>query len=99
MSDDKEKEIEAIFNSMKDSKRAKPSPELYGKIHKQIFTRSTKVISITQLKKYAAAACFILLLNTIALYSYNLQKGTAEQDVAAVDNYQESLITSYEIYE
>lgn len=102
MNHDKDKWMEEVFDSMKSSQRATPSPDLFAKIEEQIETSSGKVISINQWKYAVAAAVLILLINASALIYYNQQDGKYQdtyEDLAVADNYDQSLISSFQIYE
>lgn len=98
MNDEKEKWIADVFSSMKESQRAKPGSELLGKIEDQIDLSKAKVVSMPYWK-YAAAAAFLLLINSTALIYHIQNKKLNDEDVALVDAYSESLIRSFQIYE
>ena len=99
MNDEKEKRMEEVFQSMKGSHRAKPSPELFAKIESQIEVSKGKLIPLHQWKYAAAAAALVLFINVTALLYYDQHAGVANEDVAVVDTYSESLISTYQIYE
>ena len=71
MNKEKEKWIEDVFQSMKGAQRAKPRPELFNKIENQIYSSNAKIIQNFQWRSYAAAVILLLLINTMALISYN----------------------------
>lgn len=99
MNDKKEKWAEEVFQSMKGSQRAKPRPELYVKIENQIAFSKANVVPLYQWRYYAAAAVLILLVNTTALIYFNQNKQVNDENVAIMDTYNQSLISSYQIYE
>lgn len=90
--------IEDIIHSMEGSERAKPDPRLLEKIHEQIHDKHT-VIQLSQLRKYAAAAIFILALNASILIFLN-QKSENETEVVRLNSLQqEALINSFQLYD
>ena len=98
MMNDKEKWMDAVMYSMRHSERAEPNAELYEKIEAQLYGTSTKVIPLYQWKSYVAAVV-ILLLNISAVLYYNTQGADEQyQDMAGVDIYEQSFVTSYQIY-
>lgn len=99
MSDAKEKWMEKVFRSMKGSQRATPSPELFAKIKGQVTGSITKVVPMYQWKYAVAAAALILLVNTAALFYYSNDNGISYENAVAVDTYNQSLISTYQIYE
>lgn len=99
MNKDKEKWIEEVFESMEGSQRAKPSPMLFTKIKERIDSSNSKVAPIYQWSNYAAAVAVVFLVNICALISYNRNEVLPNSNVAAVDMYDEPLITSFQIYE
>ncbi|MEM8524168.1 MAG: hypothetical protein AAGG68_05980 [Bacteroidota bacterium] len=99
MSDEKEKWMEEVFQSMSGGQRAKPRLELFSKIENQITFSKAKIVSLRQWKLAAAAAAFILLINTATLIYYNQSNQMNEEEVAVVDTYEESIINFYQIYE
>ncbi len=99
MSTEKEKWMDEVFESMKGSQRARPSPELFAKIEGKIVPAKGKLIPIQQWRYAVAAAVLVLLVNSAAMLYYNQQDGVAYEDVAAVDTYSQPLITNYKIYE
>lgn len=90
--------IEDIIHSMEGSERAKPDPGLMERIHEQIYDKHS-VIQLSQLRKYAAAAIFILALNASILIFLN-QKAENESEVARVNTpHQDGLINSFQLYD
>jgi len=98
MNDKNEQWIEEIFQSMKDSQRAKPPPGLFAKIEDQITVSKAKLVPLHQWKYVAVAAALILLVNTTTLIYYNQHNKVPYEDVTVVDTYNQSLIKSYQIY-
>lgn len=102
MRDEKEKWIEAVFNSVKDSKRAKPSSDLFAKIEQQISQPKAKVISMRQIALGIAAAILILIFNIFAMRQFVNQRqdfNTNVYDVVISDVSSQTLISNYKIYE
>ena len=99
MNDEKEKWMKDVFTSMKGSQRAKPKPELFAKIENRIDLTKVKTIPLRQWQYTVVAASFILLINTTALFLYNQNNQIDYEEVVLVDNYSNSLISSYQIYE
>ncbi|MEZ5044879.1 MAG: hypothetical protein R2828_33615 [Saprospiraceae bacterium] len=99
MDDEKEKWMKDVFESMKGSQRAKPKPELFAKIENRIVLSQVKVIPLRQWQYTVVAASFMLLINTTALFFYNQNNQMDYEEVVVVDTYNESLISSYQIYE
>lgn len=100
MNIEKDKWKKAVLESMKDSQKAKPRPELYGMVEKQIFSQPIQLIPIHQWKKYVAAASVVLLLNISAIFYYSQNKIiplSSEMVATYIDS--ETFITSYQIYE
>lgn len=102
MSSEKEKWLEEVFNSMEGSQRARPRPELLAKIENQIGDSKANVIALPQLRKYAAAAAVLLLINASALMYYIQNQDLSSQNIAALnvdaDLYDESYINSFQLY-
>lgn len=67
-------DAEEIYQSMKGSQRAKPSPELFAKIENPIAASKDMVIPPQQWRYAAAAAVLNLFMNVSALLYYNLDK-------------------------
>lgn len=99
MTEDKEKWMEAVFQSMKSSQRAKPRPELLAKIEDRIKDSTSKVIPLHQWRYAAAAAVLILFANTSALLFYNQYEEVPVAEAVVADAYSQSLISNYQIYE
>ena len=99
MNEEKDEWAEEIFQSMKGSKRSKPSPELLSKIESQIAFSNIKIVPRLQWRYAAVAAILILLLNTTALIYYKRHQQMKDAKVAVVDTYERPLIRSYQIYE
>ncbi|WKN42749.1 hypothetical protein [Tunicatimonas pelagia] len=96
---DQEKWVEAVFQSMKGSRRATPSPELFSKIQSQIEDSKSKVVPLYPWR-YVAAAVAVLFVNATALIYYNQpEEVSSDSMVVAEDGYGQPLISSYQIYE
>lgn len=98
MNDEKEKWIEDVFQSMKGSQRAKPSPELFANIQNRIAPAEAKLVPIYQWKSAVAAAAMILFVNITVLFYYHQQEGLSYEDTSVADAYHEALISTYQIY-
>ncbi|WP_299602008.1 hypothetical protein [uncultured Aquimarina sp.] len=98
MDEEKEKWVEAIFQSMKDSRRASPKPELLSKINKQIHFEQVDFVPFTKLRYGLVAAIFVLLVNSIALVYYVQNQQLNHKERTFMNVYNESLINSYQIY-
>lgn len=99
MNDEKEKWMKDVLNSMNGSQRTKPKPELFAKIENRIALSKVRVIPRRQWQYTVMTASFILLINTTALFFYNQTNKIDYEEVVVVDTYNESLISSYQIYE
>lgn len=97
--DDKQKWIDDVFDSMQGSRRAKPSPELFGKIETEIDAPEARVIPMYQWRLTAAAAVLLLVLNVFALrqVAESNALNTGEWVVERTSNQQ--LISNFKIYE
>ena len=99
MKDDKDKWIENVFDSMKGSKRAKPSHELFAKIEHQINAPEAKTISMRQWSYTVAAAVLVLVLNVFALRQITQSNELNAGEMIVSDASSQSLISNYNIYE
>ncbi|GAB5554838.1 MAG: hypothetical protein Sapg2KO_44290 [Saprospiraceae bacterium] len=99
MNDEKEKWMEEVLQSMKGIQRAKPMPELLTKIENQIASSKMEVVHLRQLRYVAAIIVLLLFVDTIALVYDNQNQQPNNEDVAVMDTYNQSLISSYQIYE
>jgi len=99
MNDEEEKWMEEVFQSMKGSERAVPRLDLFAKIEEEIAASNTKVVPIRQLRYAAAVAAILLFVNGIALINYNQNSQTSYGDTMVSDDYSQSLISTYQIYE
>lgn len=97
MNEEQEKWEEDVFLSMKGSRRARPQSALLAKIEDQLARSSTKVVPLRQWRFAVAATILILLVNSMALYTYYYQENYS--DMAVVDHFCQSFIRSYQIYE
>jgi len=98
MNNEREKWIDEVFQSMKGSERAKPRPDLLAAIEDQIAASKARVIPMQQWKYAAAVAAIILLVNAVALTSYDASTAGSYEDTLAATTYGEPLISSYQIY-
>lgn len=100
MSNEKEKWIEEVFQSMKGSKRAQPRKELFAKIQNQIGAIEPKVIPLHHMRYAAAVAILLLILNAFALQQFQ-QSNTLQKDemISSTASYNQSIISDYKIYE
>lgn len=99
MNDEKEKWMEDVFQSMKGSQRAKPRPDLLVKIQNRIGVVDAKIVPLRQWRYVTAAAILLLLIDMSALVYFSQHNQVNYEDVAVVDTYNQSLISSYQIYE
>ena len=99
MNDEKEKWMEDVFQSMKSSQRAKPRPDLFVKIQDRIGVGDAKIVPLRQWRYATAAAVLLLLINTVVLIYSSQQNQVNYEDVTVVNTYNQSLISSYQIYE
>ena len=90
--------IEDIIHSMEGSERAKPDPGLMEKIHEKIHDNHAG-IQLSQLRKYAAAAIFILALNASTLIFLNHKSESKSKVVGTNDQHQDALIQSFQLYD
>lgn len=95
---DQEKWVEEVFQSMKGSQRAKPSPELFSRIQGQIEGSKSNIVPLYPWR-YVAAAVVIVFFNVTALFYYNQPEEVSSGNVMVADVYSQSLISSYQIYE
>jgi len=54
---------------------------------------------MNQWKRIAAAAALIFLINSIAVINYSNYKEVSNEDLTVVDIYDDSLVSSFNIYE
>ncbi|MEM1120251.1 MAG: hypothetical protein AAGJ18_07360 [Bacteroidota bacterium] len=99
MKDEKEKWMDAVFQSMQGSQRARPRPDLLAKIENQIAVSKVKIVSLRQWKYAVAAAAIILLMNITALRHFHQPQPMNEEKVVALETYSQSLTSSFQIYE
>ncbi|MCB0633507.1 MAG: hypothetical protein R2824_10750 [Saprospiraceae bacterium] len=97
--DDKEKWINEVFDSIKDSERATPPPDLFVRIEKQIDVPEAAVIPLQRWRLAIAAAVLLLLINALALRTFTQDHVLNVAETAASDAYSQVLISSYKIYE
>ncbi len=96
---EKEKWMDAVFDSMKGSQRAKPSTGLFAKIERQIAGPEAKVFSRRQWQYAAAAAILVFVLNIFALRQIIQNNELNTGTLVIPDASGQSLISNYEIYE
>jgi len=96
--EDNESRFDDIFESMKGSRRAKPSSDLFAKIEAQIDNPEAKVIPMTFRRLAAAAAVLLLLMNGLVLQQFAQNESFAGDQVTS-KNADQSLISNYKIYE
>lgn len=98
MNDHKERWIEAVFQSMKGSKRAIPEPEVLVKIKKQMAYEKASVVTLHKMRHAAAAAALALLMNITGLiYQQHMQ--VSDKESTPMDAYAQTIISTYQIYE
>lgn len=90
--------LQRVLESMEGSQRAKPKPELWGKIEEQIEASEAKLISIQQWR-IVAAAVLLLSLNLFALYDYTKNVAQSSGRTAMDNSATPPLISDYQIYE
>lgn len=98
MNDEKDKWMEEVFQSMKDSQRAKPHPELFTKIEEELTVSEVKVIPMSQWRIAVAAAVLLLFVNIASLLYYKQSDVMAYENIEKGSTYSESLISNYQIY-
>lgn len=98
MNQDKEQWFENILSSMQGSKKAQPSADLFAKITEEICSTKTVVFPMHTIKRFAAAAALLVLVNASAiLYCYNTNLSESENGVANSNS--DKLISTFLIYE
>ena len=96
---DKEKWIAEVFDSMKDSKRAKPKPELFKKIEQQIDAQDVPEIPIHQWRMAVAATLMLLVLNVFAMRLYTVSRELNAEELVLEDASTQQLAPNFKIYE
>ncbi len=99
MSQEEEKWMDEGFDSMKGSQKARPRPELFAAIQDEIKSTKGTIIPLQQWRYVAAVAAVVFLLNVAAVMYFTQQHAGPSQDLVATEDYGQSLITSYQIYE
>lgn len=100
MEEDKDKWIEDVLGSMQGSQRAKPNPELYEKIERQLEAPETKIVPMRQWRYAAVAAVLVLVFNAFALRQVvQTNDFSVGEMVVSSDDSGQSLISNYKIYE
>lgn len=96
MKTDGHDELEEMLEQLKSLPRAKPSPNLLGRIESRIARAEAKVIPLAQWRLSAAAALVVVSLNVYALTAYangsNGQTASSDYDAS-------SLVSDYQLYE
>ena len=98
MNDDKEKWMEDVFQSMKYSQRAKPRPDLFVKIQNQIGVGGAKIVPLRQWRHAVAVAVILLVVNATVMVYFNQQHQVNYEDIANRNIYNQTLISTYQIY-
>lgn len=98
MKDNKEKWIADVFDSMKGSRRSKPSADLFAKIEHQLDAPEARVIPINQWKLTAVAAVLLLIMNVFVLRQVTQNNGFGTGETM-VEHTSEQLISNYKIYD
>ena len=88
--------MENIINSMKGSKRATPSPELFARIEQEIY-KDKKEFNIIPMRYAAAAAILLLLLNGAAYFAINQTDYSEYSNSNMITEM--SIVSDYQIYE
>ncbi len=99
MKNNQEKWVNEVVESMKGSQRAKPAPELLGKITHQLFDQKAKVLSIRQWRIIAIAATLILALNILAISQLSSNNKAVNTQMAEKNSGQQDIISNYKLYE
>ena len=92
MKNNKDKWVDEVINSMQDSQKAQPAPELFAKIEAKIGQPYKKNILINRWR--VAAAILLLVLNGLALRQINQNNRNNE----VVITQEPSIISNYNIY-
>ncbi|PWJ55924.1 hypothetical protein CLV98_11218 [Dyadobacter jejuensis] len=100
MKTDPNKKMMDLFDSMRNSQRAEPRPQLKEEIRQKIMMLTDEtVIPISQWRYMAAAAAVLLVLN-LSVFVTSLRSNAADQGVLNSDSYAEqSLVSNYKLYE
>ncbi|KAA3641624.1 MAG: hypothetical protein DWQ02_00205 [Bacteroidetes bacterium] len=99
MKSEKEKWVNSVMGSLAGLQRAKPGPDLFAKIEREIVGQEGKIISMSQLRVAAAAAILLLAINVFLLNRYAKSETTSTSEwVSEVDS-DEQLISNYNLYE
>ncbi len=95
----KEKWVNKVMGSMEGIQRAKPAPDLFAKIEREIASPEGKIISMSQFRVAAAAAILLLAMNIFLLNQYaKSDTSDTSEWVSEVDS-NEQLISNYNLYE
>ena len=98
MTEEKEKWIKEVFDSLQGSQRAKPADDLFARIEREI-NAGAKIIPIYQWRAAAAAAAAILCLNIFAMQQYVQNNATDNKELMANGVADQQLISNFNIYE
>ena len=94
-----DKEFDAIFESMKGSQRAKPNPELFGKIEAQIDRPEAKIVSMRFQQLAVATVVLLLMMNVFVLQQFSKNNASFAGEQMNSETQGQSLISNYKIYE
>lgn len=93
-----EEMFDDIFNSMKGSVKANPSEGLFQSIKNEISSKESTIILFRRPFISAAAAAAILILNVVTVIQYS-QSQNMQSAETVTDIYDNTLMSSYQIYE
>ena len=94
-----DKRIAKILQSMEGSKKASPRIDLFKEIEDRISNEDQKDYKIIEWRFYAAAAVVVLLMNTIVLTTYSNSNATIGKEFASMDDYDDTFLSTFQIYE
>ena len=98
MTEDKEKWIKDVFDSLQGSQRARPADDLFARIEREI-NADAKIIPIYQWRAAAAAAAVILCLNIFAMQQYAQNNAMDSKELMANGVADQQPISNFNIYE
>lgn len=99
MKEDKEKWIDAVFDSLQGSTRAKPGSGLFAKIENQIDGRDARFVPLPQWRIAVAAAVVLLCLNVFTVRQYLQSSKVATEAGGAEEASDQALLSNYKLYE
>lgn len=98
MKNDNNKRFDAILNSMKGSRKAKPTHDLFDRIEQNLDESPHNVFQLFSWKYAVASAALILFVNIFAIHQiYSSKDKLANTDEQAYTAY--TLLSNYKIYE